>query len=160
MRRNTGRFSALLNLGYNPNDPTQGPQYSTLLLSDPYSGAGGNGTFGYPGQFIDMNGFEWVTYQTTTLIPATNFYFQFLAWTGTYNSYSAAYAASASGTPGIYVGQSTVFINPMAIGIGFPPELDHMPAVILAKAVPEPSSLALAAAGLLGLLAYAWRKRR
>jgi hypothetical protein len=28
------------------------------------------------------------------------------------------------------------------------------------KAVPEPSTLALLAGGLLGLIAYAWRKRK
>ena len=32
--------------------------------------------------------------------------------------------------------------------------------VSLGAAVPEPSTLLLAAAGLVGLLAYAWRKRK
>ena len=38
----------------------------------------------------------------------------------------------------------------------------YMPAVVLAKGVaaPEPSTIALAAMGLLGLTAYAWRRRR
>ena len=35
----------------------------------------------------------------------------------------------------------------------------YMPAVILHEA-PEPSTILLAATGLLGLLAYAWRKRK
>ena len=41
-----------------------------------------------------------------------------------------------------------------------PPDIDN-PAMILTVApTPEPSTLLLAGTGLLGLLAYAWRKRK
>jgi hypothetical protein len=150
-------LAGLLNLNYTPN-LANGPQYSTFLLSD--GTATGIGTFFGSGIFLDPNGIEWVTYQTSTLTPQTKFYFQIKAWTGSYNTYDDAYAASAAGTPGVYVGKTPVFINLTATGIGFPPEFDSMPALVLAKAVPEPSTLLLLAAGLMGLLAYAWRKRR
>ena len=48
-------------------------------------------------------------------------------------------------------------------GINPEPQLaSFMPAMILKKAVatPEPSTLLLAATGLLGLLAYGWRRLR
>jgi hypothetical protein len=89
-------------------------------------------------------------------------YFEMFAWTGLYNTYQAAYNASKAGQP-VYVSDSGILpcttnvggINPTPI-LG-----DYLPAQIL-KAVPtpEPSMLLLAATGTLGLLAYAWRKRR
>jgi hypothetical protein len=151
-----GTLAQLTNLNYDGNPLDNGPQYSTWLLS--VGTADGIGTFFGDGQFIDPYGDEWVTYQTPT--SGASFDFQILAWTGNYNTYAAAYAASASGTPGIYVGETPVFLQATATGIGIPPDMVSMPALILARAVPEPSTLFLTAAGLVGLLAYAWRKRK
>ena len=49
----------------------------------------------------------------------------------------------------------------MTHNLDFPQNLTfkYMPSVILTP-VPEPSTLLLTATGLLGLLAYAWRRRR
>ena len=149
-----GTLALLTNLEYTPN-LANGPQYSTWLLSN--GTADGIGTFFGDGDFIDPYGVEWVTYQTPD--PKYGFYFQILAWTGNYNTYTAASAASASGVAGVYVGETPVFVNPTAASIGIPPDFTNMPALILSKAVPEPSTLFLTAAGLVGLLAFAWRKR-
>lgn len=113
-----------------------------------------------PGNFIDCGPDSGTAYAVPGSAGIKPYcFFEVRAWTGNYSTYAAAYAASASGTSGVYVGQSTVFLNP-ADSVGTS-ELDDMPAVILAKvATPEPSTLLLSAAGLLGLLAYAWRKRR
>ena len=106
------------------------------------------------------------------------FQFELYAWTGSYSDYPTARAASAAGTPGIYVGDSGLFLaNPGtdpsssgSVGISMKNSTTpvgegafyNMPALVLQQAapVPEPSTLALAAAGLVSLLAYAWRKRR
>ena len=52
----------------------------------------------------------------------------------------------------------------MASGIAFPTDstFEYMPSVVLQPLVPtpEPSTIVLVAAGLFGLLAYAWRKRK
>ena len=82
------------------------------------------------------------------------------AWTGNYSTYAAAYAASLAGQ-GVYVADVT-YQNP-TVSIANPLDLmTGSPAIVLAQAVatPEPSALLLSVAGLLGLLAYAWRKRR
>jgi hypothetical protein len=109
-------------------------------------------------------------YYTSTLTSQTYGYFEIQAWSnatdGTqYNTYAAAYAASQAGKPGVYVGDSGVFTSPVGLSSSIPPStgnnLDGMPAVVLRPApTPEPSTLLMTAAGLVGLLAYAWRKRR
>jgi hypothetical protein len=106
-----------------------------------------------PGNFIDCGPDAGTAYA----VPGSygiksHCWFQLLAWTGTYTSYDAAKAAGA------YVGKSAVFEN-IASSVGTS-ELDNMPALVLAKALPEPSTLLLASAGALGLLVYGWRKRR
>ncbi len=89
-----------------------------------------------------------------------------LAATGTtsaYSSYAQAFTASEHGAPGVYVAQTPVFLGDL-IPPGDPAGWwdnylgMYMPAMVLTKAVPEPSTIALAVTGLLGLLAYGWRK--
>ena len=84
-------------------------------------------------------------------------YFECLAWTGLFNSYSAAVAGGA------YVADTGVFPGVTCPGGISPiPSLQaSMPAMILRQVpVPEPSTLLLAAAGLAGLLTYARRNRK
>ncbi len=104
------------------------------------------------------------------------FYVQFwtdpqLESTGTsaYSTYSAALSASSHGTSGVYVAQTVPFLVDIvtAGGLGsltYPQNRIgmYMPAVVLAEGVatPEPSTIVLMLAGLLGLLAYAWRRRK
>jgi hypothetical protein len=82
-----------------------------------------------------------------------------------YASYAQAYAASAAGVPGVLVGQTPVFRGDIWDASALPGDSFntlgmYMPALILQKAVPEPSTIMLAAIGLFGLVAYAWRKRK
>ena len=90
-------------------------------------------------------------------------YFRIMAWTGLYNDYPDAYNASLAGQ-GVYVADTGVIQGwTYTGGIDPIPSIGNfMPAMILQKAVatPEPSTLLLAATGLLGVLAYAWRKLR
>jgi hypothetical protein len=140
---------------------TPPPSNTTLLLSD--GTADGDVTAFGNGVFIDNS---CQTYAVPGSTFAGTYYFQLFAWSGMYNTYAAAVAASAAGTPGVYVGETPVFQN-LAGGYAnasspipsIPQDLVDMPALIMAKAVPEPSTLLLAAAGLLGMSACAWRRR-
>ena len=103
----------------------------------------------YPGYFstLDTNSSFGVA---TGLTGSTQC--EIFAWTGSYSTYTAAYNSHVA-----KVADSGVFANPLAyLAPGF--GLTNMPAMDLKQAVPEPSTLLLTAAGLLGLLAYAWRK--
>jgi hypothetical protein len=130
-------MALLQNPGYTP-DLQNGPQYSTWLISDgtatDFGQKGmGDGTFLGGGLVLDPFGNELVTYQQSTLANQSDFYFQLMAWTGDYNTYTDAYAASAAGTPGIYIGDTPVFINGTATSITIAPDLTSMPAVILQR---------------------------
>jgi hypothetical protein len=91
-------------------------------------------------------------------IPGTSasawYYTKIRAWTGNFNSYAAAVAGGAS------VAESTPFQTHFAYmmdpNVG---DFANMPAMVL-QPVPEPSTLILVGAGVAGLLACAWRKRR
>jgi hypothetical protein len=67
--------------------------------------------------------------------------------------------AGASWAQGEFTGSGTVDINDLTIVLAnYNQSLGSSAGGI--RAVPEPSALATLAAGLLGLLAYAWRRRR
>jgi hypothetical protein len=108
-----------------------------------------------PSPYAQGGGQYWVP-ETTGL---ANFQLDLKMWYGTYNSFSAAQAARA-------IGADTGWFQsgPMASGIGLPGQttFEYMPSVVLQPLVPspEPSTIVLVATGLLGLLAYAWRKRK
>jgi hypothetical protein len=105
---------------------------------------------GYWGIFSDPIGNAW---SIPGVSAGGNYYVKIEAWTGNFDSYAAAAAGGA------YVGESTPFHSYFASGIEFPGDLSAMPAVVL-RQIPEPATVLLAASGLLGLLAYAWRKRK
>ena len=71
-------------------------------------------------------------------------YFQVQLWEGTAVSYTAAVAA------GDYAGESTVFSERLGGGLGVPPSLHAMPAVVLS--IPEPGMFSLAGLGTVVLL--------
>ena len=81
--------------------------------------------------------------------------FDLYFWQGNETSYAAA------ATAGEYVGNTGWFpVGALASYDSPVPSttFEYMPSVILAVPTPEPSTIALLAAGLFGLLAYAWRK--
>jgi hypothetical protein len=89
----------------------------------------------------------------------TNFQFRLKIWQGTaYNSYDAAAA-----THTVKVADSGWFLaGGMAVGLGFVTDstFSNMPSLVLQPSpVPEPSTIVLVTTGLVGLLAYAWRRR-
>ena len=134
---------------------------ATYLLSD--GSANGDETDFYPdpGLFLCTSAPDPSIPGTDFLTgPYASYNMELYVWTGNYNTYTAAVA---SRTLGVYVADSGVFNQSVPFGSPppFPDTLVDMPATILQQvAVPEPSTLALAAAGLVVLLAYAWRKPR
>jgi hypothetical protein len=208
-------------------DGTPPPSNTTLLLSD--GTANGDVTAFGDGVFIDNT---CQTYDVPGSAYEGMYYFQLFAWSGMYDTYAAAFAASAAGVPGVYVARTPVFQNPAggyidashSVPPSLPPDLVDMPAMVMRAvlpgdanldgrvdindltivlanygqtgmtwaqgeftgdgtvdindltivlahygnsdsvgamaSVPEPGALALLAAGLLGPLAVAWRKRK
>ncbi len=132
------------------------------LLSD--GGATGDMMSGNPGCF-DVQGSE-------LGVPGTYwedvwegdddalFQMQLYIWTGTESTYSQAvldgqYTATATWNQTVAPAHYGAQMPPI------PPGLSRMPAMVMtAVATPEPSTLLLTATGLMGLLAYAWRKRK
>ncbi len=87
--------------------------------------------------------------------------FELYAWTGNFSSYSAAYAASFSPSGPCVAVTPPFQVGPTSYGISFLSDaFEYMPSMLLTHPSPEPSTLLLTATGLLGLLAYAWRRRR
>ena len=110
--------------------------------------------FNYPGMFWPNNYSPGIP--NTPANYTGNDDMQLFFWTGDYNSYAAA---EASHTPGVYAGESTVFV-----GYLLPPGpyawLNNMPAVVMTQVpVPEPSTAALLAAAVAGLFGYAWWRK-
>jgi hypothetical protein len=135
---------------------------SILLVSDT-SGAGGYGDITWNGPGLLCPGVQY-----GFLVPGTSAsktdpadWFEVFAWTGNYSTYQAAYAASALGQA-VYV-DNVMFQNPSGPATQIPTQMmTNSPAIVLAQATPtpEPSTMLLSVAGMLGLLAYAWRKWR
>jgi hypothetical protein len=95
---------------------------------------------------------------TADFADPSNFQLRLKIWLGNQNSYSAAAGA------GDKVADSGWFAaGPMASGL-MPPDWStfvHMPSLVLQPTpAPEPSTIVLVTTGLVGLLAYAWRRRR
>jgi hypothetical protein len=107
----------------------------------------------YPGYWGIFSDPPYEAWSIPGVTAGGNYYVKIRAWTGLFNSYSAAAAGGAC------VGESTPFHSYFASGISFPGDLSAMPAVVL-RAVPEPSMLLLTVAGCIGVLACAWRKKR
>lgn len=81
-----------------------------------------------------------------------------VALTDTWSNYSVTYTA-AQLQP--YVGQSSgLLIGGSGDGTVWPNQIRLDNISLTSQAVPEPGTIALFATGLLGLLAYAWRKRK
>ncbi len=117
---------------------------STRDVNAPYLVTGNN-----------VNNMYWLP--TALNADPTNFQFDLYFWQGSETSYTAAYNAGEKvGTTGWFAA------GPMAIGISFPTQTTfaYMPSVVLQTPLPEPSTIILVATGLLGLLAYAWRRRK
>jgi hypothetical protein len=137
---------------------------ATLLLSD-HTADGDMTAFGpgYDGFFFDLSGNAYEIPGTNNFTGPYNHYnARLYFWTGNYNTYADALTAATAHTPGVYVADSGVFNQ--SVPYGSPPpipgDVSGMPATIMSQPVPEPSTLLLVATGLLGLLAYAWRKRK
>ena len=171
---------------WRPNTSSSWSTIATLLLSD----GSATGDMPYPGYFFandnslisgsqisnqalnyQLSGNSWCL-PGSSGINLLNSQFDFQAWTGNYSTYAAAvaghayacdtgafFAPKSSDDP--YSGGGAIFSqkgggSPLTNGLFI-----DVPAMILqVQPTPEPSTLALAAAGLLGLLAYAWRKRK
>ena len=132
-------------------DPHAAPGWGTRPAHSSYKFGGG-------GYYLPVTGSSFAGEQ-----------FRMQAWTGNYPSYAAAVAGYAGGDHTVLVGDTGA--NGFAVSdVHYPGDInpdengsfEDMPALVVTTptATPEPSTFILLAAGLAGLLAYAWRKRR
>ena len=132
--------------------------YDVDMMGSPYPGYFQPGESGVtpndPSPYYQQLGQYWLP----TMGPTTNFQFDLYFWYGNETSYAAAAAAGEKvANTGWFMAGPTFHNIDQANDNTF----EYMPSVILQPVpTPEPSTLLLAAAGLLGLLAYAWRKGR
>jgi hypothetical protein len=162
-------YDASWGSGGNGTGGTNGWVEEVLLLNSDGSSANDFGTL-LPGTFNStvpeqgVPGTAWEAYDNSKRPGAggfgtdTNFQLQLYLWTGPETTYAQAV------TDGQYTATAiwTQTVNPASWlkAPAIPPDIDN-PAMILTVApTPEPSTLLLAGTGLLGLLAYAWRKRK
>jgi len=126
-----------------------GTDANSLQLIHSFSGTEAQFSgFSGPGKWGDPNGAAWAIPGST---GAGTAFMRIEAWTGNFSTYAAAVAGNA------FVGQSTVFQNPMKALPDAPPTLTAMPAIVLSS-VPEPSTFALAGLGAAALLIFRRRK--
>ena len=142
-----------------------------LLLNSDGSSAG-DFSAGTPGAFIgpsteqSVPGTSWYWYYNhpdgqRQWYSGGSFQMELELWTGPETTYAQAvadgqYTGSATWTQNIFTTAYWGVIQVPAI----PGDMDTPAIVMTAAPTPEPSTLLLAGTGLLGLLAYAWRKRR
>jgi hypothetical protein len=98
--------------------------------------AGGTDGYGTGGTALTLSG-------TTGTAPGSNVW---QPWTYTYTTGSTPPSGNLEIVLGV-TGSGDVWVDNVALNV-------------TTQSIPEPSTLALLAAGLAGLLAYAWRKRR
>ncbi len=130
---------------------SSGPEYAVSLLSDG-TATGDEQNVG-PGYFCCQGGSflyngteeyynELVCQLTAGVSNYSPFNYQAQFWTGdspSYDSYAAAYVASAQGAAGVYIGQTPVYENDSVNDTKatqippIPGDLDEMPAVIMAR---------------------------
>jgi hypothetical protein len=127
----------------------------TLLLSQATSTAttalgsvqSGKGDINAVGLIVDQSGNSYT-------VPAGTDYYQILAWTGNFSSYSAAVAAGA----GVAFGETPVyqFDASATPASGAPAATEDLPVDLnlVTSAVPEPSTLAMAGVGLASMLIF------
>ena len=140
-----------------------------LLLNSDGSSAGDFST-GTPGAFIgpsteqSVPGTSWYWYYNHVggkTWSNTSFQMELELWTGTETTYAQAvadgqYTGSATWTENCFTNAWYGIIQVPSI----PGDIDTPAIIMTAAPTPEPSTLLLAGTGLVGLLAYAWRKRK
>ena len=144
-------------------------ELALLLNSDGSSAndfsAGWPGVFNGPANELSLPGTAWYWYYNHTgssrIWPNTTFQMELYLWTGNETSYAAAvadgrYTAYANWSEPCFTEAHYNYVQVPPI----PGDIDNPAMVLTAAPTPEPCTLLLAATGLAGLLAYAWRKRK
>ena len=128
---------------------SQATSTTTTSLGTTQSAIGDVTSYG-TGILIDTSG---NSYQIPSTSSGQTYYFEVLAWTGNYSTYSAA----QSGALGTLAGSSGIFSEVLTSATGEANDIEGMPALVLSP-VPEPTTLAIAALGGLSLLGLRRKK--